>query len=389
VADVTWDLDDDGEFDDAFGANPTVSFASAATLMIRARIVVNGQATISEPAAVEVGERPPQPDLVAPGAANEVTPLPVPTDLEVTIPAGETTDITLTPTGTGSRFMVVSEPTIADVLIQSVLGDQSAVSDGDSTRVETGSDGRLRLTPGVGVVGTGTFEVALVEAPDVTATVTVHVTGNRPPVLGDDVITVELGVESTFPASDLLANDSDPDAAVSPLEVARLGPASDLRVVSVFGTTNGEMWLDVDGRIHVIADTPGAGSATYVVTDGGGGTYPGTIRLIVTQQVPPVTTGPTTTSTTSPTTVAVTTPTPVPVAPTAPPGPAGPAGPGNPQVPSGGLPATGSDLRSMLFPALLTTLFGLLFALCAGWSRRWPREGNARSCETTQSGPST
>jgi hypothetical protein len=108
---VEWDLDGDGVFggvDDAVGVRPDVVFATPGTKVIRVRITVGGRTVVSDPSEVEVEAAavvdPPPP---APGADGPIAEPVLPQDVSATIPARETTDVTMAPVGT--RFAVLDQ----------------------------------------------------------------------------------------------------------------------------------------------------------------------------------------------------------------------------------------------------------------------------------------
>jgi T5SS/PEP-CTERM-associated repeat protein/VCBS repeat-containing protein len=136
------------------------------------------------------------------------------------------------------------------------------------------ADGSFVYTPGPDFNGTDAFtyrasDGMLVSEP---ATVTIAVRPvNDAPVAADDRAAVRKNKTLTLPASDLLANDTDPD-----------GDA--LRVVSVASTadTHGRVTL-ANGTITYRPDRAYTGPATftYTISDGAGGTATATVRVAV------------------------------------------------------------------------------------------------------------
>jgi T5SS/PEP-CTERM-associated repeat protein len=114
------------------------------------------------------------------------------------------------------------------------------------------SDGQLQSAP-------ATVRIAFVQP-------------NRPPVANPDAKTVLQNQTLTFPASDLTANDTDPD------------PRTTLTVTAVAATadTHGTVTL-ANGMVTYTPERnfKGAASFTYTVSDGRGGTAIGTVNVTV------------------------------------------------------------------------------------------------------------
>ncbi len=271
---VEWDLDGDGAFGgpaDAVGVRPTVVFPEVGTRSIRVRIVSGDATTTSEASEVVVTPAPPNEALPpAPGADGPVPPVVTPTDISVTVPAGTATVVALQPTG--ARFAVVDDSAAAGLL--GIAAPAGAGVPGEP--VTTGSDGLLLVTPVDGFLGTATLLVANPLAPDATATVTVEVVGNAPPIAVDDTRSVTAGQVTTFAVDELLTNDSDPD-----------GPTDELRVVAVRAATNGEAYVDTAGTVFVSPTAVGSGQAEVVIADGEGAIATSQLLLEVIAAPPP------------------------------------------------------------------------------------------------------
>ena len=286
TANVTWDLDGDGEFDDALGVRPTVSFPVAGTFALRVRIEAADGAVTSDPVDVVVSDPPVAPPAPpAPGADDPPGPLPVPVDVDITIPAGVITTAAMLPPGVFARVAIVTPPDPAKLSVTSP--NPAGLADPDAPALVSDPSGAFVLSPAPGFRGTVSFRIAVLGAPDVTAVVTVRVVGNEPPSTVEDRLTVRAGVATVVAASALTGNDVDPDG----------GPDGTLALASVSGSTNGDAWLDPEGLVHVVAATPGTGTVRYVVADDEGAVASGTLVLTVeAQSEPPTpTTSPTTT----------------------------------------------------------------------------------------------
>jgi PKD repeat protein len=264
---VTWDLDGDGEFDDAQGRNPQVTFAAPGTIRIRVRVTPeSGAAATSEPSDVLVEPAPPLVIEVDPGAeGSPVVPIPAPVDLRVEIPAGQSTAVRLGPDDGPLLPWVVVGFDPGTVTVRS--GEGATPGAGLPT---TGSTGTVEVTPAEGLRGTTTLTYAYPDDLTRTATVEVVVVGNAPPAAGDDTLTVDVGVTTVVPAAQLLANDSDPDDGLP------------LRLVQVSGMTAGQAWLTADAdQVVIVADRVGAAQFGYVVADRDGGIGQGRVAVTV------------------------------------------------------------------------------------------------------------
>ncbi|MFP5487341.1 MAG: Ig-like domain-containing protein, partial [Acidimicrobiia bacterium] len=359
---IAWDLDDDGAFDDAEGANPTVSFATAGTHPLRVRATSGSGSTItSQPGSVEVLAPAPLAFEVIPGADDTVVAPPVAIPVRIEIPAGVTTPVRLgPPDGPAGSFAVVEH----DAAVLTVTSGPG--TDPTLPLPATGPEGTVLVTPDPAFRGTTTFRYASIEDPAASALVEVTVTGNTAPVAGTDDVTVTVGSESEVPVATLLANDVDPDG--SSAVAARLAEATTaLRIVSVRGMANGQAWLDPDGtRIVVLATLPGTASFEYLVADAEGGVGVGVVRVSI-QAVPTSSTttstiAPSTTSTTVPPSTTTTTAGPSTTEPspanTTPPPPAT-SGVATTTLSGGRLPSTGGDPNRIVVVALLVLVAGL------------------------------
>jgi large repetitive protein len=138
-----------------------------------------------------------------------------------------------------------------------------------SGTLTSNSDGTFTYTPATGFVGMDTFEYAASDGVNqAKATVNVFVVApNRPPVAGDDAITVPWGQQVIVP---VLANDSDPDG--------------DGLYVSDYGTpTHGSTGGAPGGAIEYTpdADYVGTDSFTYTVSDDYGNTATATVTVTI------------------------------------------------------------------------------------------------------------
>ncbi|MDA9860455.1 SUMF1/EgtB/PvdO family nonheme iron enzyme [Planctomycetota bacterium] len=133
--------------------------------------------------------------------------------------------------------------------------------------------GLIDYTPNTLFFGVDTFTYQLQDAPGAqdTATVTVTVTANNPPLAVDDNASV---VENSVVLIDAMSNDSDPDGDV-------------ISIVSVNTPLNGTALL-VSGQIEYtpLANYVGSDSFTYVIGDYYGLQDTGTVYVSVTSGVP-------------------------------------------------------------------------------------------------------
>jgi hypothetical protein len=176
----------------------------------------------------------------------------VPADVSATVEAGQETAVQLQAVGGSvAPFVVVAPPPAAELAVASGAG-----SDPATLGVSSGPDGTMLVTPADGFLGTTTFTYAIEGSRDVTATATITVVGNRPPVAGDDTLAIDPAVATEVLASELLANDTDPDG-------------DPLRIVSVTGATGGQAWLHPDRPVVVVV--PGSTAAAGGVTSAAAG----------------------------------------------------------------------------------------------------------------------
>jgi hypothetical protein len=367
---VDWDLDGDGEFDDASGVRPSVGFLEPGSFQVRVRIAPPGStAVVSAAVVLDIAPLP----SVDPTAPDEppAPPIAGPDDVAVVAPQGVTTSVRLVDTdGTPGRFLVDLAPTAGKVIVSvPTVADPFAP-------FGTGADGTLLVTPVPGFLGTVNVPVTAVPGGGGgAALLTIEVTGNQSPVTGDDSLTLPVGVVSVIPPDALLANDRDPDqGAVAAFQTPdRLVAADGLSLVGVTSGTNGEAWLGSDGQVYVQPLAVGAGSFTYLAADHQRGTSPGTVRFTAVSSSPPTTAAPPTIGTIPPATVSpVTVPTvtvpavPASVAPAAVPTPV--------TVPGAGLPATGRDIGHTGRVAALLLLVGCAVVMLTRVRRRDPSD---------------
>ncbi len=324
----------------------------------------------------------PSPEGSAAAGADEFPPGDVADALptRITVISGTTTTAVLpSSSGTPTPLRVVGQPAPGTL-------DVSPAAPPATDPTSTGPDGAVRIIPAPGFVGVTTFQVAGLGTDAAVATITVEVVAAPTPVAGDDQIEVERDAVVTIDADALLANDRPPSSPLSASlpDVARLAPP--LRLVSVFGFDGGTAVLRRDGRIDLQART--AGTFTYTVADASGATANArvTVRLAAPTTVP---TTPTTlpTPTTSPASTPVAT---IPATSVTTADPAGfaPAAPsGTATVPSGGLPATGSDAGRSVQIALVVSLLGLVLVVTS--RRRRPRIRDRRQVRAAEDGRST
>lgn len=139
------------------------------------------------------------------------------------------------------------------------------------------SHGAVSYTPTTGFTGTDTFSYTVSDAygGKATATVTLTVRSNTPPVADDDVATT---VEVSAVTITVLENDRDADG-------------DSLTILSTTDPTNGTVVLYINTtsvRYTPYAGFTGTDSFTYVVSDGWGGTDSATVTITVTPNTPPV-----------------------------------------------------------------------------------------------------
>jgi hypothetical protein len=269
TADVEWDLDMDGSYDDADGVRPAVSFPSAGTRVVRVRVSpAAGPVAVSPPTDVVVANALVEAALVADGADAVADPSPLPADVTATVPAGETSAVQLHTVGDvpGTAFEVTSAPPSTQLEIES----PPDVPGGTPTTL---TDGLLHVTPAPAFRGTLTLQVRVAGTTGPTATVTLTVTGNSAPAPADDVLVLASGVGAEIPVGQLLGNDTDPDD--DPLTVVGVSRLEGDLVVA----------LDVDGRLHVRPGAVGAAAFSYRVADPDGAIATG--RVAVTVEGPP------------------------------------------------------------------------------------------------------
>ena len=97
---------------------------------------------------------------------------------------------------------------------------------------------------------------------------------NRPPVAGDDVVSLEKGTYQWVLMSVLLQNDVDPDG-----DKITMSDVSDRTPNLRLDPTGGAIYVHHDG-----SDEPSTGSFTYTVSDGKGGTDKATVTVEITGQ---------------------------------------------------------------------------------------------------------
>lgn len=125
-------------------------------------------------------------------------------------------------------------------------------------------------------VGNFTYQVNDDNGNTATATVTVSLT-NRPPLAGPDLVTTDNTRPLTITASQLLANDSDPDG-------------DPLKISNVNNGQNGTVKLDNQGNVVFTGDANFSlqreGNFTYDLTDGQGHTATATVTVKFTNLPP-------------------------------------------------------------------------------------------------------
>lgn len=304
----------------------------------------------------------PSPEGLPAAGADEFPPgdvaIPLPT--RITVTAGTaTTAVLASSSGTPTPLRIVAPPALGTV-------DVSPAVPPATDPTSTGPGGEVVIIPAPGFVGVTTFQVAGLGTDAAIATITVEVVAAPTPLASDDQIEVQRDTVVTVDAAVLLANDRSPLSASLRRSAVDAAP---LRLVSVFGFDGGSAVLRGDGRIDVQAKA--AGTFTYTVADGSGATANASVRV----QLTSTTTVPTTTDSPTPTTTPATTPVAtIPATRVTPADPAGfapdvPAAPAD--VPSGGLPATGSQAGRSVQIALVVSLLGLILVVTS--RRRRPR----------------
>lgn len=344
---VEWDLDGDGDFDDAVGVRPFVGFPEPGSWQVRVRVTPPvGGGVVSAAVALNVS---PLPEVTGEAPDESADPaLAGPADVEMVAPQGSTTSVMLVDTdGVPGQFVVDTGPADGKVVVSVPEIGSPWESFG------SGSDGQLLVTPVAGFLGTVELPIsALPERGGGTAVLRITVTGNRAPITVDDELTLPAGVVSQLSPDVLLGNDSDPDVLVG----VRAQAVDGLALAGVSSLTNGEAWLGVDGQVYVQPAESGPGSFTYRAIDAEGGTSTGTARFTAIADEPtPATAPPTTAPPTAPTT-ATAPPTTAPPT-TAPPTTAPPVV----QPPfSGRIPETGNDAADTMWTALTMLAAGVV-----------------------------
>jgi hypothetical protein len=130
-------------------------------------------------------------------------------------------------------------------------------------------NGTITYTPNLNFHGTDTFTYTASDGNGGTdtATVTITVSGvNDPPVAVNDLVTTN---EDTIVVAPVLANDSDPDGA--------------LTITAVTQGTKGVTAIQSGGTVRYTpnANANGADSFTYTVSDGSGGTATATVAVTI------------------------------------------------------------------------------------------------------------
>lgn len=182
---------------------------------------------------------------------------PVALPVSVTGRAGDAVPVSLAATdedSTGLTFLLASSPTHGQVVLDPATGEATYL-------------------PEPGWSGPDTFAFRAFDGTSVSdpADVTVTVSPDALPVAGDDAVTTAEDTPLTFPAADLLADDSDPD----------LDP---LTVTAVSAPAHGSTSLRPDGSITYVPDPDrnGPDAFTYTVSDDHGGSATGTVAVDVT-----------------------------------------------------------------------------------------------------------
>ncbi|MEO6125470.1 MAG: hypothetical protein ABIR32_17370 [Ilumatobacteraceae bacterium] len=281
-------------------------------------------------------------DFVEPG--DVVTPVAT----TITVRAGRTTTVQLpSSNGLPTSFSIVATPpvTTADVVPAPPPGKDPFT---------TGPDGLVRITPAPGFIGTTSFDVAARDGSH-PEHITVVVVAPDVPRPVDDRITVMPNAVTTIEAGELLANDRGSESNTAPaLGVGRLADlaAPGLRIVSVFGFDGGTAVLKLNGQIEVQASA--SGTFIYTIADATGAIA--SARVTVDVAVPTTTT----TNTTSPTTTNTSTGS---TSPTATPDPTAPSLSTPVTRGDSTLPVTGTNSISLLRPAFILILGGLVLSL--------------------------
>ena len=347
-----WDLDGDGEFDDATGLHPTVTFPDPGTHTVRVRLTtLAGSVHVAQTTAT-VSATPPV--VMAPTDTTAVVGRPHHLDGASYVDAGTSghsataswgdgTETALAATGDGGGRLdgehtwttpgtYTVDVTVCDVgtavcatssttvtVLDRSRGDAPVAADRE-VRTASGAPVRILLdatdpegdpldrsieqeprhgrlvrvvgdtaeyVPAGGFTGIDSFTWTASdgESSSAPATVTI-VVGNSAPTAADDRVDVDAGERVLIPATELLADDVDPDG-------------DELELVGAYGAAGmvGAIERTDDGIEFTAPEGPGATTTfEYAVADGRGGLDLATVTVVIAGELDP---GSTTTSTTS------------------------------------------------------------------------------------------
>lgn len=144
----------------------------------------------------------------------------------------------------------------------------TAVTQGTHGAVVRHEDNTVTYTPVAGFHGSDSFQYTISDGQGGTASATVSVTVNAPPVATADVATT---AEDTAVAISVLTNDSDPDG-------------NPLIVTSAAGAAHGTLKVNADNTVTYTpaANYYGSDAFNYTISDGRGGTAGATVAVTVT-----------------------------------------------------------------------------------------------------------
>ena len=194
IASYAWDLDNDGQFDDASGATASRSFASAGTFTVRLRVTDDKGAAGTATSTIIVNSAPP-PLNQAPIASFTATPNPATVGQTVQLNAAASSD----PDGTIASYAW-------DLDNDGQFDDATGVTASRSFATAGTYTVRLRVTDDKGATGTATVAVAVNAVP-----VPVPSPVNRPPVAS---FTASPSAPLEFDTVQLVSTSSDPDGTI-------------------------------------------------------------------------------------------------------------------------------------------------------------------------------
>ncbi|MBR8830243.1 MAG: hypothetical protein N5P05_002904 [Chroococcopsis gigantea SAG 12.99] len=213
-----------------------------------------------------------------------------PADFQYTIEdsrgATSTATVNLTVNAANSAPIAVDDIAITDqdkaitIAIASLLANDSdpegdpisllSITGGNNGTAVLDGNGNIIFTPNAGYAGLADFQYTIADSKGATATATVAVTVNAPPIAVNDTLITDRNKALTIAIASLLANDSDPEG-------------DPISLLSVAGGNGGTVVLDGNGNI-IFTPTPNyAGDANfqYTIGDSNGATSTATVVVTV------------------------------------------------------------------------------------------------------------